>query len=801
VERATESLAIDSDATSRANGVGFTPVRFGLLLAVLLLVVWPEILIGSHTFIARDYGFFGYPLAHYHRGSFWRGEIPFWNPLSNCGLPFLAQWNTMTLYPGTLFYLLFSLPWSLGVFCLLHLFWGGLGMHLLARKWTGHTLGAAVAGIAFAFAGILLNSLMWPNNIAALGWMPWVVLATERAWQRGGKAVWAAAVVGAMQMLTGGPEITLLTWVFLLLLVPIAVVEPAIRFGQRALRFGSVAALVGLLSAAQILPFLDLLRQSQRDEHFFESAWPMPLTGCANLLVPLFECTKTPQGRYFQWDQDWTASYYAGSVVLALALLAAWKVRSRYVRFLSLIVGLGLVLALGERGHLYPLVKKLVPQIGFMRYPIKLVVWVSFGLPVLSAFGVRWLLDRSAIPTIRRTRAVLGLATVLTSLLAGLVGYALWHPQPSGEWKDTVWNGLSRGAFLWIGLALCLRLRRPGFPMLRLFLVAVVAADLLTAVPLLSPTVPRVVLLPDSSFGARRPDFGNSRAMVTLAAHRSFNTVALADLSGDFLVKRSGLFANANLLDAIPKVDGFYSLYLKRIDAVLSVPYLRTNQADVAPILVATNRISFAGLYTFLGVSLISSEGTHEQWVSRTNFMPLFSTGQRPIFTNDAATLAGLFRPGFDPRRCVYLPLEGGRVVDAAVNPPAGLRVTRLGANALEALVEAAEPSLVVVAQSHHANWRASLNGTPVEILRANYAFQAVSVPAGRYLLRFRYIDLAFLTGLAAAVLTLLAALVTRLILDGPAAMAPTAARPGPPRCRDRGGRPDGKGPGSTPGP
>ena len=56
------------------------------------------------------------------RESFWRGEMPLWNPYNNCGLPFLAQWNTLALYPGSLFYLLLPLSWALGVFCLLHLF-------------------------------------------------------------------------------------------------------------------------------------------------------------------------------------------------------------------------------------------------------------------------------------------------------------------------------------------------------------------------------------------------------------------------------------------------------------------------------------------------------------------------------------------------------------------------------------------------------------------------------------------------------------------------------------------------------
>ena len=163
----------------------FKPSWFVTLLAALTLASFPQVFLGSQTFIYKDFGVFSYPIAYHLRESFWHGEIPLWNPLNNCGVPFLAQWNTQALYPPTLFYLLFPLSWSLGVFCLLHLFLGGWGMCLLAHEWTKNRFAAAFAGIVFSFNGLMLNSLMWPAFIAGLGWMPWVVWLTERAWRDG----------------------------------------------------------------------------------------------------------------------------------------------------------------------------------------------------------------------------------------------------------------------------------------------------------------------------------------------------------------------------------------------------------------------------------------------------------------------------------------------------------------------------------------------------------------------------------------------------------------------------------------
>src|SRR6266481_4110499 len=125
----------------------FTWQRFAGTLAVLIFAAFPGVLLNASSFVYRDFGQFGYPLAHYYRESFWRGEVPLWNPLNNCGIPFLAQWNTIVFYPLSLVYLLLPLSWSLSVFCLLHLFLAGLGMYFLTWRWTNNRLAAAVAGL------------------------------------------------------------------------------------------------------------------------------------------------------------------------------------------------------------------------------------------------------------------------------------------------------------------------------------------------------------------------------------------------------------------------------------------------------------------------------------------------------------------------------------------------------------------------------------------------------------------------------------------------------------------------------
>ena len=70
-----------SDTTESRAFNWFTPVRFGILLALLIFAAFPQVLLGLQTFVIRDYGFFSYPLAHFQRDCFRHGELPFWDPL------------------------------------------------------------------------------------------------------------------------------------------------------------------------------------------------------------------------------------------------------------------------------------------------------------------------------------------------------------------------------------------------------------------------------------------------------------------------------------------------------------------------------------------------------------------------------------------------------------------------------------------------------------------------------------------------------------------------------------------------
>jgi hypothetical protein len=717
----------------------FTPVRFGTLLAFMIVAAFPQVIGGMETFVIRDFGYFAYPLALFQKECLWQGQIPFWDPYNYCGAPFLAQWNTMPLYPPALIYLMFPLNWSLGFFCLLHLWFGGMGMYFLARRWARNDFAAAFAGAVFAFNGLSLNLLMWPSHTATFAWMPWVVLGVEGAWGGGRRRFFLAVVAGAMQMLAGGPEIILFTWLFLLVLWFDQLVAGRLSRIKLSILFPLMVAMVIALAAAQLFPFLDLAAHSERHGNYADLRWSMPLSGWVNYLVPIFHGSTRNMGVFYQYGQLWTSSYYLGIGTLCLALLAVMEPHEKRIRLLMAMTLIAFVFALGEHTLIYPALRTLIPVLSLITYPVKYVLLITFAVPLLAAFALARF-DRQ-LPGFERKMVII--TVPLLVIIGGIMCWAVRFPMAGDNLHAIVVNGLIRAAVLVVfcGLVIAV-LSKHGSGLSRqasLALILVVWLDVWTHEPQQNPTAPPTLVYQPNLAREKlamdpQPELGGSRAMMSSAGFYGFVQTDISNPQNSFLVGRMAYGADANLLDAVPKVDGFFSLIPRECDDFQSLLYGATN-AD------------YPALEDFMGVSQITAPDQIYHWQSRTNFMPLVTAGQMPLFLNDSDTLQELQLPRFNARHLVLLPLDEKALVTVTNQTSAQVLSSRFDTQDMEAQVQASGPAIVVISQTYYHDWKALVDGTPTPLLRANDAFQAVQVPAGKHEVRLVYVDKAFQIG------------------------------------------------------
>ncbi|HEY3857343.1 MAG TPA: YfhO family protein [Verrucomicrobiae bacterium] len=731
------------------------PGRFALLLAAMIAIPFWDILSGLKTFVIRDYGLYSYPVAYYLRQSFWRGEWPLWNPYSCCGLPFLAQFNTLALYPFSLIYCLLPLTWGLGVFCLLHIFMAGMGMYFLAARWTDSRAGAAVAGVVFAFNGLTLNFLMWPSHLATLAWTPWVILLAEDGWKLGGRKLFLAALAAGMQILAGGPEEILFTWLILAVLAAARIGKTSPSFITVVRRFLTMSLLGGGVAAAQALPFADFVLHSNRDTHFANSAWSMPPWGWGNFLVPLFQTSKWQQ-IVVQRAQYWTSSYYVGIGTLFLVVMALWRFRTRRVWMLGLFFLTSIILALGDGGFVFLWVKKLLPFLGMFRYPVKFVILTVIAVPLLAAFGMAYYDKRTPEDAKGWTAPTITISAML-ALIGALLLIAWKWPLENTSLSATSTNALTRAIFLVLTFAIVwMFVKRPeSRAWTVVLLLGLCWGDLMTHMPWQNPTLDPDIYQPGLGQMSDKldpvPKIGESRLMMSPFSARQLYYKPVEDVKANYALQRVMFLADCNLLDGLPKVDGFFSLALRNTDKVLWL-------------LDSVNGRQLDKVEDLLSVSQTIAEGKVFDWTPRTNYIPIVTIGQQPLFASDDDAFKAIAAGEADFRHNVYLTPEAKSTVKATLQPSARVISKDFGANRQKLEVDTPSDTMLVLTEAYYHNWQAFLDGHPTPVLRANYAFKAVEIPPGRHEVILVYKDEAFETGGAISICSLLLCLVGLLL-------------------------------------
>jgi hypothetical protein len=130
--------------------------------------------------------------------------------------------------------------------------------------------------------------------------------------------------------------------------------------------------------------------------------------------------------------------------------------------------------------------------------------------------------------------------------------------------------------------------------------------------------------------------------------------------------------------------------------------------------------------------------------------------------TDHADAWALVQEPGLDPAKTVIL--EGGRPMDVQPEGQASVEITRYDTNALEITVDSLSEGYLVLSDPFYPGWRATVDGQPAPILRANYAFRAIAIPAGAHRVTMNFLPTSWLIGLGLTAVTLLCLIVLLVV-------------------------------------
>jgi len=227
------------------------------------------------------YRYFG-PQAYYMDYVLHQGELPLWNPLTYCGMPFAANPQVAFFYPPNLVRSLltfhptpFKTQVGLIVLMGLHLLLAGTGTFFLARSHKLSYGASFTAAIAFTFSALMVRRVCEYHFISAIGWLPVLLLIVKHALSTSDlrRRVFLGLLLGlvfGISLLGGflqvavymGVSLAAYVIVYRMLHIGRRDVQPSARLGKTlcgdALTVG-LLCLVGIgVAAAMVLPCAEL---------------------------------------------------------------------------------------------------------------------------------------------------------------------------------------------------------------------------------------------------------------------------------------------------------------------------------------------------------------------------------------------------------------------------------------------------------------------------------------------------------------------------------------------------------------
>ncbi len=742
-----------------------------------------------------------YPWRLYGFGLLKKGIIPLWNPYLFCGSPFIANWHSAVFYPPNIIFLLVPTHIALNYSIAFHFFLTGAFTYAFVRYLLKDRFSAFVSALVFILSGPYIAQLLPGHIFNPLPWFPLSLLLAELAIRRKQIIYYLlGGLVLALQITAGHPQYMLYCFGTLVLYF-IYRAFLSCRDNGNLSPLGMIAVgllivlVVGIgLSAVQLLPSWEFKDYSSRalfkgPESVSEVSFPPE--NLITMLVPGFFGDMMGVRYWGRWLL-WETCLYVGILPLVLALVGSLLVRNRYAFFFLILAILSTVLAFGAYSPFFKMLYYYVPGFKLFRGHAKFIFLAAFSIASLAGYGCN--LVTSPQGDRRRRLALLGRIVFILAALVLLVCIIITSTggQHSSIWERVLtYRGtkgfegtpppdISDNQLISSTYVVALR----GILIAALLMVASAVITLLAAKERSKPAVLKsiilIVVLADLLY------FGAKYIMVsplsTCYWPRGITNAIDTDRSA-FRILAPNIAvpgANQTMNDGIYAIDGYETVnvgvYKEYVDFSQGIS---TSQAKASfSINKVTPMLEALGLkylilpeYAYFNrrgyTRRLSSSGA--AIYERKSPLPrAYIVHQAKIVKDTGAALEQIWLTSLKPTSGVILeeelePLPSD--TSGSFDGEEYAEITNELPNRVTIEAGLRNPGYLVLSDVFYPGWEVRINGEPGTILRANHAFRAVPLNAGRYRVCFSYRPRSFKYGSTISIFSLFGFILALVIL------------------------------------
>ncbi|MCX7880562.1 MAG: YfhO family protein [Ignavibacteria bacterium] len=740
------------------------PKDFGFFIVFLIFLLTTFIFFADQIFLNsffwEDFTEYVFPVQSFSAKVFAKGTIPFWNPFTFAGMPFLADIQVGFFYIFNRILSLFTLSgnnlpvFALELMIILHFLFSQINSFFLARFLKISTFGSIITAISYTFSMMMVAHIIHPMIVYHLAWLPLILLFYLKSFDEDKiyYSILAGLVLG-LTILSGHPQTTLYLFTLLAISGIYQIIfylrnHPKILQTIRAFVLFVLPFLIGIgIFAIQLLPSVELSKYAQRAEVSYEKATEgaLQFKQIYTAIVPkLFGWVEGSNlgnstfylqfGNQLQTHFFWETTYYFGVTAAILGLFAVLTgFRERYVWLMVVFVVFGFLYSLGDGSPIFNLMYNL-PFYGMFRNPGRILFFVTLGMSVLGGLGFDYLWKEALKKNIIWKLGIpFGLAFIISILAsAGTFAQTFNAPIIAKEVIEDSGN---------IALLLVLTLAVISFLLNRAVLHPALAGILIMVLCFVD------LFLVGASFN-RNPNNPEKiyelkpelKAMLTPKPPESIFRVSSRLYEP---IKFMAMQRNQGLIDGIMLIDGYNPLILERV---------------LPPI---NDAKTVNDLYNVRYEVRVDLEKSTWGFVEREGYFPRAWLVTDFVVKNPNEVDEFMRKNIIDYRKTVVLEKEPQFVrSDTTTLEKTSVLCLYYSENYFKYRISTPKSAILVLSEIWFPEWRAYIDGIPFEVYRANYCFRAVEIPKGEHILEMKFESKSFKNGAYISLFTLFLTLI-----------------------------------------
>lgn len=467
---------------------------------------------------------------------------------------------------------------------------------------------------------------------------------------------------------------------------------------------------------------------------------------------PLSQGQTIEVNTYFGQMKFVDVAMYMGVIVFFLAIFGmATRIKEPLVQFLTAVVVLSLLLSFGRNFPLvFDLFFKYFPSFDKFRVPSMILVLVQFCMPLLAGLGLEKMIrmreedDTKAKAILKFTGLGFGVLFVLSLVLnQAIAGWFMTRVNESrlpenyhalGEFMAQMFTGdlffaLAGGCIVFaMGYFTAVKKLSPS--------ILIIGVIFLTMWDLWSIDNRgcKYVDAPQKNAVFPQPEYVN-----IIRNQKDADPYRILNLKQDGSLGSFQQNSNFNMYYLFEDFYGYSAVkpraYQDMMDVVGIVNKTLWRMGNVR-YLILDEQVNFPGLQ-MLG-------GANKEFVYKNNnALPRYFFVSNVEKKNSMEVLQAIKAETFDPGKTAFTEVDAPKV--EAVDSTATIKVVKYTDEISRLEVNATGNNFLVFSATYHPKgWKATVDGNPVELYRADHAFMGIVVPKGKHVVEFNFAPTSF---------------------------------------------------------